>query len=215
MQEIRIAIADDHPMIIDGLQSILPRYPHIRLIGFYINGNQLLEGLVAAQPDVLLLDIQMPDKTGDELALLIPKKWPDIKILILTNFDSALYANNMFKRGVQGYLLKTAPKETLIRAIEEVYNGGTFLEDGLREKMRELSVKERNSVFSRTSLTPREREVLQLIVDGLTMTQIAEKTFLGQRTVVNYRTSIMLKLDVNNTASLVKKALVFGLVNVD
>lgn len=208
---IQVSIADDHPMIIDGLQSILPFYPHIQLIGCYTNGMTLLSGLEIQIPDVLLMDIQMPDITGDELTPIILKKYPTLKILVLTNFDSALYANNMFKRGAHGYLLKTADRTTLIRAIETVYKGNEFLEEDMSAKIREMDIQDRNSTFSKTTLTPREKEILQLIVDGLTAPEIARKIFLSLGTVANYRTSIMLKLDVSNTASLVKRALKLGL----
>lgn len=208
---IHIAIADDHPMILDGLQNILPHYPDVVLKGSYKNGNALLEGLEVFLPDVLLLDIQMPDLTGDELAPVLLKRYPGLKILVLTNFDSALYANNMFKRGAHGYLLKTAENSMLIEAIRTVYEGRQYLQDSMKEKIRQMSIRDKNASFSKSTLTPRELEILQLIVNGYSAPQIAEQCFLSLRTVVNYRTSIMLKLDVNNTAMLVKKALTSGL----
>lgn len=208
---IHIAIADDHPMIIDGLQNILPNYPDIILKGGYKSGNALLEGIENTRPDVLLLDIQMPDLTGDELAPLLLKRYPELRILVLTNFDSALYANNMFKRGAHGYLLKTAENSTLVEAIRTVYEGGQYLQESMKEKIRQMSIRDKKASFSKSTLTPRELEILQLIVNGYSAPQIAEQCFLSLRTVVNYRTSIMLKLDVNNTAMLVKKALTTGL----
>jgi len=209
---ITISIADDHPMIINGLKNILPYYPHIRLLECYNNGSDLLSGLENARPDVLLLDIQMPDLSGDELAPQILKKYPEMKIVVLTNFDSALYANNMFKRGVHGYLLKTADNKTLIKAIETVYNNKEFIEDEMKKKLDEMKLRDRRAPFSRSTLTPRETEILRLLADGLTAPQIAEKIFLSLRTVVNYRTSIMVKLDVNNVATLVRKAIKLGII---
>lgn len=209
--KISIAIADDHPMIIDGLQNILAKQQDMLLQAYYKNGTDLLAGLEQKQPDVLLLDIQMPNITGDELTPLILKKYPNIKILILTNFDSALYANNMFKRGAHGYILKTSENIRLIEAIHTVYAGEQFLEAHMREKIQSMAQREKNAAFSKSTLTPRELEILQLLVNGFTAPQIAEQCFLSQRTVVNYRTSIMLKLEVNNTAMLVKKALLLGL----
>ncbi len=210
---ITISIADDHPMIIDGLQNILPHYPNITLKGSYKNGTTLLAGLEQYLPDVLLLDIQMPDITGDELTPILLKKYPGLKILVLTNFESALYANNMFKRGAHGYLLKTAENITLISAIEQVYQGEQFIEESMKEKIKQMNIRDKNASFSKSTLTPRESEILQLLVNGYTAPQIAEHCFLSLRTVVNYRTSIMLKLDVNNTAMLVKKALTMGLAD--
>lgn len=208
---IRIAIADDHPMIIGGLQNILAQVPHIILTATYANGKALMEGLQTAVPDVLLLDIQLPDKTGDELAPIILKKYPDVRIVALTNFDSSLYIHNMFKCGVQGYVLKTSDQVQLIKAIETVYEGGIFLEPELKEKMLQLEEKERKAVSLKLSLTNREKEILQHIVDGDTCTQTAEKLFLSVATVENYRVRILLKLGVNNAAALTKKALLLGL----
>lgn len=208
---IRIAIADDHPMIIGGLQKILAQLPHMLLTGAYANGKELLEGLQTTVPDVLLLDIQLPDKTGDELTPVVLKKYPGIKIIALTNFDSSLYIHNMFKCGVHGYLLKTSDEQELIRAIETVYHGGTYLEAELKVKMQQLEEKERKAVSLKSSLTNREKEILQHIVDGYTCTQTAEKLFLSVATVENYRVRILLKLDVNNAAALTKKALLLGL----
>ncbi len=210
--KINIAIADDHPMMIQGLQHVLIRYEHIVLIGAYLNGDELLAGLELKTPDVLLLDIQLPGKTGDELAPVILKRYPDIKILALTNFDSALHASNMFKRGAMGYLLKTSDEQILINAIETVFKGEQFVEKQMQERLQQASIKVKKSEYSKTALTVREKEVLQLLVNGDTNAEIAEKLFLSFGTVDNYRKSLLLKLDVKNTAMLVKKALQMGLV---
>jgi len=209
--DIRIAIADDHPMMIQGLAHVLLRYPHIRLAGTFLNGTELLAGLEEGTPDVLLLDIQLPGKTGDELAPLILKKYPELKILTLTNFDSTLYANNMMKHGVHGYLLKTADEKVLIKAIETVFHGDIFIEESMRSRMQQIDHKIRKAVSSKSSLTPREKEILQLLVNGDTCPEIAEKLYLSTGTVENYRVSILLKLDAKNTAALVSKALKLGL----
>lgn len=209
--KITIAIADDHPMIIDGLKNILQLYPHIILTGSYLNGEALLEGLENVSPDVLLLDIQLPGKTGDELAPIILKKYPDIKILTLTNFDNALYANKMFQQGVHGYILKTADRYMLIKAIETIYEGGQFIEDKIKQKIQELDV--RHKFTSKISLTQREKEVLKLIISGLDTTEISSNLYLSINTVKTYRKSIFQKLQVNNVASLVQKALKMGLTD--
>ncbi len=210
---IRIAIADDHPMIIKGLKNTLSSYPNMELTGTYANGKELVKGLQEAEPDVLLLDIQMPGKNGDELAPVILRKYPNIRILTLTNFDSTLYVTNMLRHGVHGYLLKTTEEDVLIEAIETVYQGKEYIEPAMREKMQQLAIRINKTVTSKSALTPREKEILQLIVDGLTSPQIAEKLFLSLHTVENYRLSILLKMDVTNTAQLVKKALRHGLAD--
>jgi DNA-binding NarL/FixJ family response regulator len=208
---IKIAIADDHPLVINGIKNILPLYPHLELSGTYTNGTTLLQGLELQVPDVLLLDIQLPGQTGDELTPVILQKYPDLKILALTNFDSPLYANTMFTRGAHGYLLKTADNETLIEAIETVYEGQLFIEPTMKDKMEQASYKIKKALSTKFSLTTREKEILQLIVDGCTTAHIGSLLFLSAKTVENYRSNIMIKLDVNNTASLVKSALKSGL----
>ncbi len=209
--QIRIAIADDHPLVIGGVQNVLLRYPHIVLTGTYNNGVALVEGLATNEPDVLLLDIQLPDQTGDELAPVILKKHPRLRILTLTNFDSSLYAQNMFRHGVRGYILKNAEERMLITAIETVFAGEVFLDPAMKDKMEHAALRIHKRSSSKSTLTLREKEILQLLVNGSTCPQIAEQLFLSVNTVVNYRASIMLKLDVTNTAALVKKALLTGL----
>jgi len=162
---------------------------------------------------VLLLDIQLPGKTGDELAPIILRKYPGIRILTLTNFDSTLHVSNMLRQGVHGYLLKNAEEDVLIRAIETVYRGESFLEESMKDRLHRLDIRITRTVSTKSTLTPREKEILQLIVTGDTSQEIAEKLFLSLHTVENYRTSIMLKLDVKNVAALIRKALRTGLAD--
>ncbi len=208
---IKIAIIDDHPMIIGGLQKMIANYTHITLTGTYSDDQELMEGLEKNIPDVLLLDIQLPGKTGDTLVPYLLKKYPDIRILVFTNFSSVVYANNMIRLGVSGYLLKTARQHTVIEAIEMIYNGGSFIEPQIHEKLNELSRKTRGAVFSKVMLTLREKEILRLILNGDTNQDIASRLFLGINTVKTYRKRIFLKLDVKNMAELAGKVLTMGL----
>lgn len=208
--KIKVSIVDDHPIVIDGLQHIFEKSTQIVLLSSYQSGLRLLDDLEINMPDVLLLDIQMPDISGDVLMLEL-KKYPNLKTIVLTNYDSALYANNMLKRGAQGYLLKTAGHEQIISAIEKVNAGEIFVDRQMQERIDKMVQQQRNATFSMTTLTPREKEILQLIVEGLTAQEIANKVFLSLGTVKNYRNSIMLKLDADNVASLVRKALKNGL----
>jgi DNA-binding NarL/FixJ family response regulator len=208
---IRLAIADDHPMIIDGVKNMLSVYPHITLTGTYQNGRELMEGLKKSTPDVLLLDIQLPDHTGDDLAPDILKHYPEIHILTLTNIDSTISLYNMLRHGVQGYLLKTASQETLIKAIEAVYNGEEYIDPSMQERLQQFKLTMRREASLKVTLTPREKQILQLIVNGETGKEISNKLNIGFRTIEHYRLNILLKLEVNNTAALVKKALKLGL----
>ncbi len=210
-EHIKIAIADDHPLVISGLRSILLHYPHLELINDYPDGKALMQGLKNQVPDVLLLDIQLPGRTGDELLPLILDLYPTLRVLALTNFDSPLYASTMFGHGAHGYILKTADNETLTRAIETVYAGKEFVELLMKEKMEQAKYKTQKALTAKIFLTKREAEILQLLVDGLTNVQISKTLALSIKTIDNYRTYIMVKLGVNNTAQLVKKALQMGL----
>lgn len=209
--KIHIAITDDHPMIIVGLRNMLSAYPHIVLTGAYGTGAELLKGLQEHLPDVLLLDIQLPDKTGDELATQILKKYPELKILTLTNFNSMLYVHNMLRIGVKGYILKTTDPETLINAIEEVYNGNEFIDHAVKDKLNAYTSKMKKEAHLRPTLTLREKEILKLTVNGSTIQEISEKLFIGLRTVEYYRSNLLLKLEAKNMAALIKKALEMGL----
>ncbi len=210
--DIKIAIADDHPMIIGGLKNIISNHSHLVLTGTYFSGKELLDGFREQQPDVLLLDIQMPDKTGDELAGILLRHYPLLKILVLTNFNSAFYVNNMMQHGVHGYLLKTAHEATLIDAIDAVYRGEQFIDPALTDKMQGTQQAGKKDSLNRVTLTRREQQILQMVVNGATNQQIVDSLFLSLSTVKNYRNRIFMKLDVKNMAELTKKALIMGLV---
>lgn len=199
---ITVAITDDHPMVAQGLSMILSHYSHISVSGIFRNGEELLQGLMVNVPDVLLLDIQMPGKTGADLMPEIKKSYPGLKVIVLTNFDSVSYASKMLWLGVEGYLFKTADEPTMIKAIETVAKGGRYIQDGLEEQVEAETLRSKN-FSSKLAITPREKEVLQLVVDGKTDEEIGKILFLGVNTVRYYRKSILRKLDAKNTAELV------------
>ncbi len=208
--KIKVAITDDHPMILEGLTTMLSRYDHITVSGAYSNGEELLEEIKRHTPDILLLDIQLPGKTGDELAPVLLEQYPEMKILVFTNFDSNMYATKMLWQGVHGYILKNVKEDMLIHAIGCVFEGNTFIDEAIRKKLDSNATRSRHILASKTALSIREKEVLEEIVNGLTDQEIAGKLFLGTGTVKFYRKRILLKLDAKNTAELVSKALRFG-----
>lgn len=209
--EIKVAIVDDHPMIINGLKNMLEGYSHIVVTAAYNDGAELMAGLEQQQPDVLLLDIQLPGQPGDELTPLILKKYPALRIMALTNFSSALYMTTMLRQGAKGYLLKTTRQDTLIDAIETVYRGETFVEPSLRDKVAQDSRKNSKIIYAQLSLTIREKEILRLLVAGKSNQEIADTLFIGYHTVRNYRARIFDKLEVSSISELVSKALTLGL----
>ena len=211
--KIKIAIADDHPLVITGLRHILGNCADMEITGSYINGAELLAAMAVGQPDVLLLDIQLPGQTGDELAEIIKEKYPDVKILVLTNFDNVFYVKNMLKKGANGYVLKTTNEDILLEAIKSVFEGKLYLEPVLREKVLLDNLQAKRPFTTAPVITRMEKEVLQLIAADMTSQQIAEKLLLSKRTIDNYRLSLLMKLGVKNPAGLIKKAIQLGLID--
>lgn len=205
---ISLAITDDHAIILNGLQKMLADVPNIKITGIYNNGDELLEGLTEKQPDVMLLDIQMPGKTGIELAGIITKTYKQVKIIALTNIDVTAQIKKILQQGVMGYLLKDASPATIVNAIETVHNGEQFIQEELKQQL--LNSFSQHNV--KPIVTRREKEILQLIVDEFTNQEIADRLFLSLRTVENHRNNLLQKLDVKNTAGLVKVAIQEGLV---
>jgi DNA-binding NarL/FixJ family response regulator len=209
---IKIAIADDHPLVINGLQHILGNTADMEITGTYINGEELLKGIARRQPHVLLLDIQMPGQTGDELAEIIKEQYPDIKMLALTNLDNVYYIKNMLRKGVHGYVLKTTREEILINAIRTVHSGEQFLEPALKEKLVQDSLQAKKDFSSNPILSNKEKEILRLIAKERTSQQIADELSLSKRTIENHRQSLHVKLDVKNVVALIKKAIQLGII---
>jgi DNA-binding NarL/FixJ family response regulator len=204
---ITIAFADDHLIVIKGLQNILASIPDIDIVGTYHNGTELLDGLAHNQPDILLLDIQMPGMTGIELSAVIQKKYPSIKVIALTNVDIPVQVKKMLQQGAMGYLLKDASPETIVEAIRTVHAGEQYIQASISKRLVSNMISP-----EKKQLTKREKEVLKLITEELTNQQIADQLFLSLRTVENHRNNLLQKLDVKNTAGLVKVAIQEGLV---
>ena len=211
--KIKIAIVDDHPLVITGIRHILDNAKGMEIIGSYTNGRELLKGISIEQPDVLLLDIQLPGQTGDELVELIREKYQQIKILVLTNFDNVFYVKNMLKKGANGYVLKTTDEDILLEAIISVFNGELYLEPALREKVLLDNLQAKRAFAIDPVITRLEREILKHIASDKTSQQIADTLFLSKRTIDNYRLSLLMKLGVKNPAGLVKKAIQLGLID--
>jgi len=204
---IKVAITDDQVIILNGMQKILATDNSVALAGVYKNGEELLEGLEKDQPDVLLLDIQMPGRSGIELAGIISKKYPELKMIALTNVDVIPQVKKMLNQGCMGYLLKDADSDVIFDAIKTVMSGDQFL----HEPVKKMLLQSLGGKRSKIMITRREKEILGLIVNGLANKEIAAQLNLSIRTVENHRNHLLQKLDVNNTAGLVKKAIEEGL----
>lgn len=209
---IKIAIVDDHPLIVNGLQNMLRFIPDIEILGAYTTGKALLDGFTKSLPDVLLIDIQMPEKTGAELAKIIKQKYPSVRMIALTNLDNNFYVKSMVRSGVSGYVLKSAEQDILLNAIRTIHDGGEYFEPGMKETILQDIAKSRKTTGASAPLTRREKEILILIANECTTPEIAAKLFLSINTVETHRVNLLLKLDAKNTAGLVKKAMQMGLV---
>ena len=210
--KIKVAIADDHPLVIDGLYHILGNCTDMEITGSYNNGAELLRGIAKEQPDVLLLDIQMPGKTGDELAGIISEQYPQVRILALTNQDSVYYIKTMLRRGVCGYVLKTSREEILLEAIRTVSLDKQYLPSAIQDKIAQDRMHVNETLSANPVLSRRETEVLRYIAKDFTSQEIADKLNVSKRTIDNHRVNLMLKLGVKNVAALVVKAMQMGLI---
>jgi len=210
---IKIAIADDHPLVINGLKLILANNGEMELAGSYNNGRELLTGFKSCLPDILILDIHMPGQTGDELAEIITAMYPSVKILALTNENSVYHIKNMLRKGVHGYILKTTSEDILLDAILKVYRGEQYLETVLKEKVIQDTLQAKKQISAAPVLSDREKEVLRYISQDMTSQQIADKIFVSKRTVDYYRLSMLTKMGVKNTGALVKKGIQLGLID--
>ncbi|UKJ08523.1 response regulator [Solitalea lacus] len=209
---IKVTIADDHIVVLNGLKMMLENQPNISIISTNINGTELLDSLAIQQPDVLLLDIQMPGMTGLELSPIIAKTYPEVKIITLTNFEASHYVKQMIRNGVAGYLLKNTDRETLIKAIETVYEGEQFIDRHIQKVLLEESLSGKKVSSYEVPLTKREKEILKLVAEEKSNQDIADMLFISLRTVETHRLNLSQKLNIKNTAGLVKEAIKRGLV---
>ncbi|MFA6060475.1 MAG: response regulator transcription factor [Taibaiella sp.] len=209
---IKVAILDDQFIVLNGVQQMLQDNKDMRLSGVYQNKEELMSSIFVNTPDVLLLDIRMPNDEGDTIALYLTKHFPSIKILALTNFDTLHYVKKMLRSGVLGYLLKNTDRDTLVNAIKTVYEGNQYLEPEIKSKLLNEFSTPKHSAESLPSLTKRETEILSLIVKQYSSQEIADHLYLSLRTVENHRYNLFQKLDVKNVAGLVTKSFQLGLV---
>ena len=200
---IRVFIVDDHPVVIEGIHSLLQNEKNIEWAGQAMNAQSCLGFFVNNTADIVLMDISMPGMDGVELCSIMKEKYPGIFILGLSTFNQGVYIKKMMENGASGYILKNSSKEELLTAIHTVNNGGIFFSGEAGEALKEY---QKFSVAKLPELSPREKEILGLIAEGYTNPQIAEKIFLSSFTVDSHRKNLLAKLNVKNTASLIKLA---------
>ena len=202
---IRILLADDHKMIIDGLQSMLASVEEIEVVGEAFTGTEVLKKVKQNQVDIILMDINMPELDGILTTQKVKKEYPETKVLILTMYNKPEFIRNLLEAGASGYILKNTGREELLEAIKQISNGQNYFgREVTKTVMESLRGTPRNTTFN---LTKREKEVLRLIVQECTTSEIADQLFISTHTVETHRKNLLSKLNVKNTAGLVKYAL--------
>lgn len=204
MNKIKIFIADDHELVLEGLTSLIQGVEGFALAGRATTGEELVSALTLSKtlPDVCIVDIEMPGMGGIATLRHIKKKFPEVKVLILTLHEESFYINRVVKEGADGYLVKNLNRETFIQSIQKVVNGESFFVEGKTKPASQVS--EHNGQAD--ILTPREKLILRLIAQGKTNKQIAEELFISNRTVDTHRNNLMRKLNISSTVQLVHYA---------
>ncbi len=210
---IRVLVADDHPIVRDGLVAILSTQPDIDVIGEAANGREVIERVALLRPDVLLLDLEMPEMDGVEALRRLRDSGATVRTIVFTAFDSDERILGAVQAGAQGYLLKGAPRDELFEAVRVVYAGGSLLQPVVTSKLlRRISAGPAPTPTSEP-LTPRELEVLRLMARGLQNKEIANELVISERTVKFHVSSILQKLDAGNRTEAVTIAIQQGMVD--
>jgi len=203
----RIAITDDHEMVLKGIETMLLDTEDINVVGTYKDAKETLENITKDAPDVLLLDINLPDINGIDLCKQLLKNNPVLKIIALTNFDETSFVKRILTNGAQGYLLKNTDKNELLEAIKTVVSGEQYLQRDIQKKLLFQAVGKTTNSTLLIKLTRREKEVLQAISEELTTKEISEKLFISPKTVETHRMNLMSKLGAKNSVGIIKVAI--------
>jgi DNA-binding NarL/FixJ family response regulator len=202
MTNIRVALADDHPVVLAGIKALLLAAPEIELIGQAGNGKAALDLMVAQAPDVMVTDISMPELNGVELARRAAETCPGVKLLVLTMHEDRAYLQQLLQAGVRGYLLKRSAAEELVRAIRAVFTGGVYIDPAVAHKL--LSQAPDNATAPAGELSEREEAVLRLTARGFSNKEAAAQLELSVKTVETYRARAAEKLGLRTRAEIVR-----------
>jgi DNA-binding NarL/FixJ family response regulator len=207
MDKIKVLVVDDHPMVLEGMRSMLAQINFVHICGTAANAFEAVENIKKVTPDIVITDINMPEVSGIELALKIKTEFPKVKTIAMSTFKERSYISQMIQNGASGYLVKSASKEEIEEAILSVYEGKLYMSLDLN-----FSASDNQQMSTIPVLSSREKEILLLIADGMTNPQIATKLFLSLHTVDSHRKNLLTKFAVNNTAGLIKHAAKFNMI---
>ncbi|MHB2018515.1 MAG: response regulator [Candidatus Xenobia bacterium] len=213
---IRVLLADDHTILRDGVRMLLETDPEIEVIGMASTGLEAVRMTVVLKPDVVLMDIQMPEVDGIDATERLGRQAPGTKVLILSQLDTEEHLSKVLEVGAQGYVLKQSATDELLDAVKTVMQGHVYMTPAMASRLvKRYLRREDDKAQKARMLTGREQEVLKGICEGLTNQQIAEQLGLSIKTVQSHRGNIMEKLDLHNRVDLVKYAIRMGIASAD
>ncbi len=218
MSKIKVMIADDHALVREGIMAFLRMHDEIEITGEAANGIEAIQKAKELRPDIILMDIAMPELGGIEATLEIKKTMPEIKILILTQYDDKAYVSRLLKAGVSGYILKHAVGTDLIAAIKAVAQGESYLHSSIASKVIDGYLGKSSGTMVEDpyeKLTDREKQVLKLIAEGHSHKEIASMLHISAKTVIAHQTNISEKLDIRSRAGLIKFAIYKGIIKLE
>lgn len=214
---IAVFLSEDHRMVREGFRLLIETQPDIKVVGEAGNGRDSVRQVVKLVPDVVLMDIEMPELNGIEATRQICEACPSIQVIILSMYSTSQHISRAFKAGARGYILKESAGEDVIKAIRTVHRGKIFLCNEISEVVvsqyiKDNKIGEVDDPLAR--LSAREREILQLLVEGKSNTKIAEILFLSPKTIETYRSHLMQKLGIGDLPTLVKFAIQHGITSI-
>lgn len=210
---LRVLLADDHAVVRDGLRALL-QAADIEVVGAVGGGREAVRLALALRPDVVLIDIAMPDLNGIEATRLLRERWPDARIVVLSMHANAEHVHQALAAGAAGYVLKESAGADVVAAVRAVHAGKRYLSAPLADLARQAAAR-KGAAGPLARLSARERQVLQLVAEGHSSAAIAARVHLSPKTVETYRSRLMKKLAVRDTAALVKFAIQHGITSLD
>ena len=200
--EIRLLICDDQSIVCEGLRAILATVPEVRVVGIAHNGKEAIESIPTTHPDLVLMDLKMPQMNGIQATKVIREKYPEVRVLVLTTYDTEEWVIDAVRGGAAGYLLKDTPREDLVRAILDTMKGLNHIDPQVAGKLLNHVAHQPNASLPDqqilSELSDRDREILHLLGRGFTNAEIAQSLFLTEGTVKNYVSNILSKLGVTD-----------------
>lgn len=206
LKKIRLFLVDDHRMMVDMWTALLSSDPRFEVLGYTVDGNTAMELIRQHQPQVILLDITLPGKSGIELTKLIKEEWPGMRVLAVSMHNNTLLIKQILTYGASGFVSKTSGFEEMSQAILKVAEGQRFISEDIKELITAQTINPdfESPAAKLNDLTKREMEVVEMLREGLSSKQIAERLFISNRTVEVHRYNIFRKLKVSNVVSLIK-----------